>query len=364
MSKKQFVFITACFVQGSFMYTMYYYQIVGREAWLTLTAGILLSFLIVSIYGALYKLHFDDKSNSSKSLAEINTTVYGKNFGKVISAVYVASLILSCSRMLREGGQFVAGNLLMGINWVYILAILVALCAWTAYYGIKYFAAVGTFTSIFMYCFTILLFLLLLPHSEIYHLLPIGKQSAEMYLKGTALCTAAPFSELIALLVIAHYIKGEKRNVLKKSLIYGILAGSPFLLLSVLRDTLVLGPLMGTFSYPGYEVIRLVNYNVFSNVESLYGIIVIFLMFFKSALHFLAISELLADILNCKKNVWFYAAVSIGMTFVSWQFADSNILLTEKVLKFIPYILLAINVGLPVVTLILSKIKRGSKPLL
>ena len=361
MSKRQFVFITACFVQGSFMYTMYYYQIVGREAWITLLAGILLSFLIVSIYGALYKSHFDEKSNSAKSLAEINTAVYGNNFGKVISLVYVASLVLSCSRMLREGGQFVAGNLLMGINWIYILIILVTLCAWTAYYGIKYFAAVGTFTSIFMYCFTILLFLLLLPYSEIYHLLPIGKQPLYTYIKGTFLCTSVPFSELIALLVIAHKIKGEKGSSLKKSFIYGILAGSPFLMLSVLRDTLVLGPLMKSFSYPGFEVIRLVNYNVFSNVESLYGIIVIFLMFFKSALHFLAISELLGHILKCKKNIWFYVAVSVGMTFVSWQLADSNILLTEKVLGFIPYILLAINVGVPIVTLIVIKIKKLAK---
>ena len=118
---------------------------------------------------------------------------------------------------------------------------------------------------------------------------------------------------------------------------------------------------MKSFSYPGFEVIRLVNYNVFSNVESLYGIIVIFLMFFKSALHFLAISELLGHILKCKKNIWFYVAVSVGMTFVSWQLADSNILLTEKVLGFIPYILLAINVGVPIVTLIVIKIKKLAK---
>lgn len=361
MSKRQFVFITACFVQGSFMYTMYYYQIAKRDSWITLIAGILLGFLIAFIYGSLYKTHFDEKSNVAKGLVEINMEVYGKSAGRMISLLYVGTLMLSCSRMLREAGQFVAGNLLMGMNWVYILVILVGLCAWTANYGIKYFASTGTLFCIFMYAFTIFLFVLLIPHFEFYHLLPIGEGSAQTYAKGILLCTALPFSELSAFLIIAPDVLGNRRSDLKKELCYGIIAGTPFLLISIFRDTLVLGPLMGYFSYPGYEVIRLINYKVFSNVESLYGIIIIFLMFFKSALLFYSISKALTKILNCKDGPLFYLAVSLALIFISQKIADSNIMLSETVLNRAPYILLPINVGLPFLTLIIAKIKNKRK---
>ncbi|MBR3919394.1 MAG: GerAB/ArcD/ProY family transporter [Clostridia bacterium] len=361
MSKRQFVFITACFVQGSFMYTMYYYQIAGNESWITLLAGILLGFAVAFLYGILYKMHFDKDSDSAKGLVEINMAVYGKSFGKLLSLLYVGTLLLSCSRMLREAGQFVAGNLLMGINWTYILAILVILCGWTAFYGVKYFASIGTVTCLFMYIFTIVLFALLLPHSKLYHLLPMGKEEIHTYFKGVSLCTALPFSELVAFLIIAPDVRGENRDNLKKELFYGILAGSPFLLVSVLRDTLVLGPLMGDFSYPGYEVIRLVNYKVFSNVESLYGIIIIFLMFFKSALLFYSVAKALVKILNCKGNPLFYASISCVLFFVSQIIADSNIKLSEVVLRRIPYILLSVNVGLPLITLLITKIKNAVK---
>lgn len=358
MSKRQFVFITACFVQGSFMYTMYYYQIAANESWLTLIGGILVGMLIASIYGKLYEMHYDKSSGCAKGLAEINEAVFGRFIGKFVSSLYVLTLVFSCSRMLREAGQFVGGNLLMGINWVFILVILVILCAFAAHNGVKYFASVGTATCLFMYIFTIVLFVLLLPHSEIDFLLPIGKASAGTYFRGISLCSALPFAELLALVVIAPDVKGNNRGNLKKELFYGILAGAPFILISVLRDTLVLGPLMSTFSYPGYEVIRLVNYKVFSNVESLYGIIIIFLMFFKSALLFLSITRLASKILGCKQNFLFYVAVAVVVFFVSQKMATSNVALSELVLKYAPYLLLAVNVALPGVTLIISYLKN------
>lgn len=361
MSKRQFVFITACFVQGSFMYTMYYYQVVKKESWITLVAGMLLGLLIAFIYGSLYKMHFDEGTNTAKGLVEINMDVYGKSAGRMVSLFYIGSLFLSCSRMLREAGQFVAGNLLMGMNWVYILVILVVLCAWTASYGIKYFASIGTLFCFFMYAFTIILFVLLIPNFKFYHLLPIGEETPQAYAKGVLLCTALPFSEISAFLILAPEVVGNKRSDLKKELCYGILAGSPFLLISVFRDILVLGPLTGYFSYPGYEVIRLINYKVFSNVESLYGIIIIFLMFFKSALLFYSIAKALSKVLNCKESPLFYAAVSFAVLFISQKMADSNIKLSEMVLNKAPYVLLSVNVGIPLVTLIFAKIKRKSK---
>ncbi len=356
MTKRQFVFIIACFIQGSSLYTMYYYHTVGNETWIPLIAGILLGMLIVCLYGALCEAH------PSSGLIQINEEVYGKIPGKILSFLYIYTFLVSCSLTMRETGQFVAGDLLMETNWVSILLVFVLACAWASNAGVRYFASVGTFTCIFMYIFTILLFLLLLPQIEIKHLLPIGKYSGADYAKSVGLCTAMPFSELSILMLLVPELKTnkEKKGVWKQ-FVLGILAGSPFLIISVLRDTLVLGPLLDTFSYPGYEVIRLINYNVFSHIESLYGALLIFLLFFKSAVLFYCITKAFAQIFNCQKNIVF-TAFAAGLTMLcTQQLCSSNIVLLNLVLRRIPYLLLAVQVGLPAVTLVVSKIKKSVK---
>lgn len=338
------------------MYTMYYYHAVGNEAWISLIGGILLGMLIVYLYGTLCELH------PSSCLVKINEEVYGRMPGKIISFLYIYTFLISCSLTMRETGQFVAGDLLMETNWVSILLVFVLACAWASNAGIRYFASVSTFTCIFMYGFTVLLFLLLLPQIELKHLLPIGERTLPAYAKSIGLSTAMPFSELSILMVLVPELKTEKeKKGIWKQFVQGILVGSPFIIISVLRDTLVLGPLLSTFSYPAYEVIRLINYNMFSHIESLYGALLIFLLFFKSAIIFYCITKAFAQIFGCQKNIVF-TAFTAGLTMLcTQQLCNSNIVLLKLVLNWIPYILLVVQVGLPAVTLIISKIKSSVK---
>lgn len=356
MTKRQFVFVIACFIQGSALYTMYYYHTIGNEAWISLICSILLGMLVVYLYSALCETH------PASCLVKINEEVYGKIPGKIISFLYIYTFIISCSLMMRETGQFVAGDLLMETDWVYILMIFVLACAWASNAGVRYFSSVSMFTCIFMYSFTVLFFLLLLPQIEIRHLLPIGEHSGTEYVQSISLCTAIPFSELAILMFLVPELRDDKaKKGLWKQFVLGILAGSPFIIITVLRDTLVLGPLLNTFSYPSYEVIRLINYKMFSHVESLYGALLIFLLFFKSAVIFYCITKAFTQIFGCQKNIVF-TAFTAGLTMLcTQQLCTSNIVLLELVLNRIPYILLAVQVGLPLITLIVSKIKNTVK---
>ena len=336
MTKRQFIFIIACFIQGSALYTMYYYHTIGNEAWISLICSILIGMLVVYLYSALCQAH------PSSCLVKINEEVYGKIPGKIISFLYIYTFIVSCSMTMRE---------------VFVLA-----CAWASNAGVRYFASVSTFTCISMYFFTLLLFLLLLPQIELKHLLPIGEHSGSEYVKSISLCTAMPFSELAVLMILVPELRDDKaKKGIWKQFVLGILAGSPFLIITVLRDTLVLGPLLNTFSYPSYEVIRLINYKMFSHIESLYGAFLIFLLFFKSAIIFYCITKAFTQIFDCQKNIVF-TAFTVGLTMLcTQQLCTSNIALLEFVLNRIPYILLIVQVGLPLITLMISIIKNMVK---
>ena len=91
MTRKQFIFIIACFIQGSSFYTMYYYHMAGNEAWLCLLAGILLGMLVAYLYGAL------GDSYPSCCLVQINEAVFGRIPGKILSFFYLYTFIVSCS---------------------------------------------------------------------------------------------------------------------------------------------------------------------------------------------------------------------------------------------------------------------------
>ena len=356
MTKKQFIFLIACFIEGSTLYAMYYYHAVGNEAWIPLLCGIVVSLFVVYLYAKLSEEH------EYKDLVQINEAVYGKIPGKIISFFYIYTFLISTSITMRQTGQFVAGDLMMETNWIHILLVFVIICAWASNAGIKYFASVSTFTCLFMYGFTILLFLMLLPYMEPKFFLPMGQHSPAKYVSAAGMCTAFPFSELVILMMIIPEFKNQKeRKSLWKQFALGILAGSPFILITVLRDTLVLGPLLNTFSYPAYEVIRLINYDMFSHIETLYGALLIFLLFFKSAILFYCITKALAQIFNCQKNIVF-TAFTAGLTMISaQQLCDSNIDFIDYLLKFVPYILLAVQVGLPAVTFVISKFKNNAK---
>ena len=117
MTRKQFIFIIACFIQGSSFYTMYYYHMAGNEAWLCLLAGILLGMLVAYLYGAL------GDSYPSCCLVQINEACFGRIPGKILSFFYLYTFIVSCSMTMRETSQFVAGDLLMETDWIPILTV-------------------------------------------------------------------------------------------------------------------------------------------------------------------------------------------------------------------------------------------------
>lgn len=355
MNKKEFTFIIACYVQGSFLYTMYYYHVVENEVWITLLCGALVGVLMACVYGSLSKAY------PGKSLVQINESVFGRIPGKIISLFYVYTFFLSCSRMLRESSQFVSSNLLMGFEWTAILLMLVLLCAWAANYGVKYLSSVSAFLCIFMYAFTALMFILLIPYSKLSYLMPIGDESMKEYTKAFCISVSQPFSELIALLMIAPEMRGnhDKSKGYLKEFLTGILIGVPFFLIIVLRDITVLGPLVSDLAYPGYEVVRLINYNIFSNIESLYGVIAIFIMFFKSAVLFFCISKALGQIFECRKNIVFVPFTAGLLMLGAQKICSSNIELIDIVINRITYVLLAVQIGIPLITLAVCKIKKN-----
>lgn len=365
MSKKQFLFIVACFIQSSFLYTIYYYGAIGNEAWLSFLFGIAGGVMLALLYSKLCSYY------PKMGLAEINKCVFGNFVGNVVSIVYVAVFILSCSRLLREAGQFVAGNILIGSDWIYILIALVLLCAWASRNGVKYFSSVATFMCVSLFLVTIFFFVLLVPQMHLDYLLPLGNGTPFSYLKSFVLSATMPFSELAILMTLVPEIDfnrdnrlsgnmdgAEKKNfTIRKELILGIIVGSVFILVTIFRDTFVLGVLLDAFSYPGYEVIRLIDYRLLSHIESLYGAALIFLMFFKSALIFYCITKILADVFGSKKNVVFSAFLVGVVIFVSENMWESNIQLRSFVMNYVPYILLSVNVGLPLVSVVISAVK-------
>lgn len=374
MSKRQFLFVVACFIQSSFLYTIYYYGSIGNEAWISFLGGIVGGILLAILYSKLCSFY------PKMGLAEINKCVFGKFLGNVISVVYVATFVLSCSRLLREAGQFVSGNILIGSDWIYILIALVLLCAWASRNGVKYFSSVATFMCISLFLVTIFFFVLLVPQMHLDFLLPLGKGTFVSYLKSFLLSATMPFSELAILMTLVPEIdfsrdksfmarkgekvrnralddSGKKRFTIRKEFILGVIIGSAFILVTIFRDTFVLGVLLDAFSYPGYEAIRLIDYRLLSHIESLYGAALIFLMFFKSALIFYCITKILADVFECKKNVVFSAFLVGVVVLVSENMWESNIQLRSFVMNYVPYILLAVNVGLPLVSVVISAVK-------
>ncbi len=371
MSRIQFLFMVACYVQSSFLYTIYYYDIASHEAWISFLAAMIIGILLAMLYCKLCKL-------CPEGLLAINCCAFGNIGGKIVSLIYVIVYILSCSRLLRESVQFVSTNLLFGANWKFILIAMLLLCVWAAYHSNNYFSSVATFMCISLFLITIFFFIMLIPQMNIEYLLPFGTKTIPQYIDSVLLSTSMPFSELsifMLLIPIVNNKKGDLQNEdinycteykskisykksLKKEFITGVVIGSVFVLITIFRDICILGSLVKNFSYPGYEAIRLIDYKLLSHVESLYGAALIFLMFFKSALIFFCILKILNNLIFCKKKLTISIILSIVLFLTTVYLWKSNIVLGNYIINIAPYLLILVNIILPFISLIILLLKQ------
>ncbi len=290
ISTAQLLFSVGAFIQGSTLLTFGIHVFTKQEAWIGVISGCILSLPIIWMYTVL------TKKFPGKSLIEINEIVLGKILGRLFSILYIFFFLSLAFLNTRDVGDFVGSYLLPITPMPVVLIMFIFVCAWAVRKGVKTITSYGTLFVIITFIVLLLNSLLLAKNIKLGNLLPLFSQPLKNYFEAAHTVAMLPICEIMAFFMLFPNLQNTKGA--GKALWGGVAIGSATLLMNVVRDTAVLGPLAPLLTSPTFSTIRLINVgNIFTRMEVLYALVLIMLLFFKTSILFYAavsgISQLL-----------------------------------------------------------------------
>jgi len=271
------MFSVGCFIQGSTLLTYLIHGFAKQEAWIGVLLGCLISMPIIWMYTYLAKKF------PGKSLIEIHDIVLGRIAGKIFSALYIYFFLSLVFLNTRDIGDFVGGSLLQVTPTPVVLIMFLFICCWAVRKGVKTMTRYATLFVIIAFVFLLFTSSLLISNMKFSNFLPVFTLPLKNYVQSAHTVAMIPICEIVVFFMLFPNFQNAKGS--GKALWGGFAIGAVTLLFNVARDTAVLGPYTPLVTFPSFLVMRIINVGtVFTRVEVLYSVILISLLFFKTAI--------------------------------------------------------------------------------
>lgn len=351
ISSSQLMLTVLCFIQGANLAIAFIYNISKRDTWICIITGYIISFIIILFYIALAQKFSD------KNLLEIFDCIYGPYLGKVFSAAYILFFFFIMVQNLYFFGNFWLNYLMPETPMVPILIMFVFVCAWAVRNGIEVIARCSFLFVIITAALVVAVTVLLIKDMKFANLLPVFETPFMDLLQGTHVIAAIPLCEVVVFLMIIPYTNNIKQ--VKRSVLLGLTLGSTQLLITVIRDITVLGPLAYIATSPPFGAVRQIDIaNVLTRLDIVIAIGVLLTVFMKVSVYYYSIVLGIAQTLGLKSYVPIVVpvgilAISVAMQFFSSAIDQVDIAPNIWIIYAIPFQLI-----IPVLSLIIAKMRK------
>lgn len=348
-----FMFSVACFLRSSSLLSSFFASISKQDTWLVILMGAVASLPVMAIYILLIKAF------PTKNLFEINDTVFGKVFGKVISVLYLWFFFTLSALNLRDLGNFVGKSIMLKTPQPIIVAVFVLICAWAVYFGIE---VVTRYSIVFIVISSIILLISILAIISIIKLenfLPVFDQPPLNYIQSTNIVMTIPYGELVVFLMITPKVDVNPKKF-GRYFLGGFLLGAFLVAMVIARDVGILGKTISIFSLPSFETLRMLTFfDVLTHMEILYAILLIILFFFKISFMFYISIFGLSQLFNFESYRAFVLPCSALLAAYSFIVVQSVIQHMEVGQLTAPFIWPIFEMLLPLITLIMAYIRKS-----
>lgn len=353
ISSKQMLYAVAAFILASSLLTRKLYDYTKNESWIAVIIACAISAALISIYGRLAKNH------PGACLVEINEQVFGKIFGKIISALYAFYFLTLTALNTNILGNFVSFAVLPDtpVNVVYV--VFVAITAYAVYKGavaLTRYAAVITMAYIALLLFNSLLGL---NKTELNYLLPVLTLPVKNYLLSAHYSAMLPFCEILVFLMFTPYM--QKPAELGRAMRKGFLVGAATLLFIIVRDTSALGRYVLYAVLPTYAAVRLIDIgDILTRLEIIYAVTLIILLFYKVSVLLYATVSGISRLFGIEKHEIFIFIMSALVVVCAGTFFQSSAEHEKWFSAAATYSTFFLFI-LPAATLIVSEIRKKDR---
>lgn len=351
ISSSQLNLLTAGFVMAGIVTIPYATQIVSQDNWLAVISGFGLSLPFVLVY-----THIAQRFPQN-NLIEIHDTVYGPLIGKLISASYIFFVFNLFIVNLMYIGDFTLTYLLPETPMWVVLLMFTFVCNWAVRHGLEVIARINPLFVIASIFITFLTIILLIKDMEPTNLLPILDVPILNFIQGVHLMISIPFLEIVIFLLFIPC--ANQPNQIKRSMLFGFCLGGIYLLITVLRNTMVLGPLLTLLSTPSYESIRIIDVGgVLTRLEVLFAFVLIIMLFIKTSLLYYSTVLGLAQIL-CLHS-YLPLVIPVGILAICFSIITYRpfVVQIDTSLNVWPFIVFPFEVLFPLLTLVIAKLRK------
>ncbi len=355
ITPRQFTCLVACYIQGSLLSMMYYYQRSGNDAWITFVFGGILFIPLIWVYSRLLRM------SRGHALAHMLENSFGRYAGKVFTLAYLIYFIYLAAFSLRQTAQFINIDILIEVPILVPIILMALVCWYASSKGARFFGITAPILCVGLFVLLIFLTAFLFPLLQLRFLFPVLSGTPGEYVMPTLIPFMMPFGELVCMTVFMGRVQVDpgKKFPLAKNFFRGFLIGFIFVLIVLLRDTLVLGPFAGILSYPAYEVIRFASIgSVITRIESIFNLPFLFILFFRISIQLWCAIQLMRSIFPKAKERLLCGVTTLFVAISAYIFASSNVAMLNKAITWIPLFFLIPQVLIPVSALVSGWIRK------
>lgn len=354
ITNRQLLLAVVCFLSGSTMYSNLAIGITMQDTWFVSITGFAVGLLIAIMIIQLSK-KFPDQT-----LVEINTSVFGKTGGKIVSFLYVFHLLNYVTWDTRDVGSFIHSLIIpeTPVEVIYILFMLV--CSYAVIKGITTIGRISFLIAAVIIITFAFNGILLTGYMDISNFYPMFSLPLKNYLYTTFLLSIIHFGGSYTFLMVFPFVKDRKKTA--KYFYIGGFIGFLLFIFVVARDWAVAGQLTAILSNPSFQVLRIIDIaGVLTRLEVLFMIIFILASFYLTTIEYYALVLATAQLTGLKsyKNLVYVVAPIIVC--YSLLIFTSDMEMSYFGVNVSPYYGAIFCAFLPGITLIIAKIKEVKK---
>ena len=323
-----------------------------RDSWIAVIIATIAAIPLLLSYAAI------SRAFPEKDMFDILEILFGKIFGKIISALYVWYFFHLGSLVMRNFGEFM-NTLAMPETPMFVPMICIGiLCIWVSRAGIE---VLGRCTKILLLTCGIVVIIiqcLAIPYLDIHNIKPILGQGLKPVINGAFSSLSFPFAESIAFLGVASCL--GKNSSSRKIYIRSLLFSAFFITIIALRNTMVLSSnIIEIIYFPAYSAVGRIN--IGDSIQRMEGTVAIIFatgVFVKVSICLLASSKGVSKILGLKSYRSVVIQIGLLMSYLAYFIYDSTMDMEYWAFSIYRYYAFPFQIIFPIIIFIIIEVKR------
>lgn len=320
----------------------------GQDFWIVFVLGWLLSFLLAFIYVKIIV------NNSKTNFVNIIIDSFGSTIGRIIILLYILYFLYQSSINLRMVSEYYVTVNYLETPIISILILIGFLIFYSLSKGIDTIARTAeilTPIGLILVSFT---FFFVSSNFDFKYLKPIFQISNITIIRYSFIVLSNTFGGLFVFILISNFV--PNKSGIYKTIFISIAISGTFILVLLFRDLLILGPdMLERNVFPPNRTSNFVS-NIL--LEPILSFDILLGGSLKVMLYTYGLLALLSQLCNIKNyKPFILVVISLLISFSNWIIDDIT-QLTDIVEKSHIYLTLPFQIIIPILILILQKIKR------